>query len=215
MTIFLYGRFCIALLAISTLGACTSSFLPKQRPPPTLYTLDDASFDSSTTEPTPDASAPSLIVSTPTAAAGYGTSRIAYVQRSHEIAYFALNQWVDTPSHMLTPLMVHAIERTGVFRAVLSAPTTASTRLRLDTELVRLQQDFSLAPSQVQLTLRAVVIDTKTRNIIARREFNARVEASSADPYAGINAAQIATTQVLSELAKFCAETARESRADP
>ena len=133
---------------------------------------------------------------------------IVYVQRAHEIEHFALNQWVDTPSHMLAPLIVRAIERSGGFEAVLRAPTAATGRLRLDTELVRLQQDFSVAPSQVRLTLRAVLVDVATRSVVGRREFDTRVATISDDPYGRVSAAQAATQQVLTELAAFCAAAA-------
>ena len=203
-------RAAATLLALSLLGGCASSLLPKPAPPPALYTLDDGGSGAASAAPlpAPGASAPTLIVNAPRAAAGFGTSRIVYVRRAHEIEYFALSRWVDTPSHMLTPLMARAIERTGAFRAVVSAPTAASGRFRLDTELVRLLQDFSAAPSRVRFTLSAVLIDTATRSVVARREFDASVASSSEDPYGGVSAAQEATQRVLAELAAFCAEAA-------
>ena len=198
----------IALLTLSLLSGCVSSLLPKPTATPALFTLDDNAPVAAAAVPAPGASAPTLVVNAPKAAAGFGTSHIVYVRRMHEIEYFALNQWVDTPSNMLVPLMAHAVERTGAFRAVLSAPTAATGRFRLDSELVRLQQDFSVVPSQVRFTLRAVLIDTASRSVVARREFDARVASKSDDPYGGVTAAQEATQRVLVDLATFCAEAA-------
>ena len=109
---------------------------------------------------------------------------------------------------MLTPLIVRAVERTGKFQAVLATPTAASSRFRLDTEIIRLQQDFSSAPSRVRLTLRAVLIDTATKAVVARREFDHSVASISEDTYGGVIAAQAVTQRVLAELAEFCAEAA-------
>jgi cholesterol transport system auxiliary component len=86
------------------------------------------------------------------------------------------------------------------------APSAASGALRLETELIRLQQDFGTRPSHVRLTLRAVLLDTATRQAVAWREFDEIVPASSDDPVAGVAAAHQATQRVLAALATFCAD---------
>jgi len=190
------------------LGGCASALFPQPAPPPMRFTLADDTRPADVqapSAPSPAASGPTLIVSVPRAAAGFDTSKIVYLRRPLEIEYFAYSQWVETPPNMLAPLMVRAIERTGAFHAVLRAPTSATGQLRLDTELIRIQQDFSARPSHVTLTLRAVLIDTATREVVASREFDANVQSPSDDPYGGVIAAQRATGQVLAELAAFCA----------
>ena len=209
----LCGRFVAACITLSLLGGC-SSLLPTPAVPPSLFTLDDGSLALvSPARVSVPVSAPSvapatLIINTPKAAAGYGTSHIVYARRTQEIEYFAFSLWVDTPAQMLTPLIVRAVERTGAFQAVVAAPTSASSRFRLDTEIIRLQQDFSVAPSRVRLTVRAVLIDTSTKAVVARREFDASVASTSEDTYGGVIAAQAVTQRVLTELAGFCAEVA-------
>ena len=76
--------------------------------------------------------------------------------------------------------------------------------MRLETELIRLQQDFGTRPSQVRLTLRAVLLDTATRQVVAWREFDESVPAAGDDPVAGAAAAHQATQRVLAALAAFC-----------
>ena len=203
------GPFVVTCMALLLLGGC-SSLLPTPAAPPSLFTLDDGTSApaSPTSRPAPNAALATLIINTPKAAAGYGTSHIVYARRTHEIEYFAFSLWVDTPAQMLTPLIVRAVERTGAFQAVLAAPTAASSRFRLDTEIIRLQQDFSTSPSRVRLTLRAVLIDTTTKAVVARREVDASVASRSEDTYGGVIAAQTVTQRVLTELATFCAEVA-------
>jgi len=206
-------RIGVALLASSLgassglglLGGCATSLLPQAPPPPALFVLDDAR--PAPVQPArPAAAAPTLIVSVPRAAAGFDTRHIVYLRRAHEIEFFAHSQWVDTPAQMLTPLVTRAVEYSGAFKAVLSAPTTALGELRLDTEIVRLQQEFTEVPSRVRLTLRAVLLDTATRRVVALREFDASVPAASDDPAGGVAAARLAVQRVLGELAAFCAE---------
>ncbi|SCK58162.1 cholesterol transport system auxiliary component [Variovorax sp. HW608] len=198
----------IAALLSALLGACARSLLPEPAASPTLFALSGESEASAATAG-PVAPTRTLIVDLPRATPGFESSQIAYVRRPYEIEYFAHNQWVDTPSNMLAPQMVRAIGGTGAFHAVLGTPTSAVGQFRLETEIVRLQQDFSTTPSHVRLTLRAALIDTATRKVVASREFDARVDAPTEDPYGGVIAAQRAASQVMAELALFCAASVR------
>jgi len=201
---------CAALWAgaalIGQLAGC-GSLLPKPPRAPAQFALDDATPAALPTK-APAATATTLLVAAPRAAAGFDTRNIVYVRQAHEIEAFAYSQWVDTPAQMLAPLIVNAIERTAAFRAVLRAPTAASAELRLDTELIRLQHDFTVTPSRVRLTLRAVLVETATRRVVAWREFDASVASASEDPYGGVLAANEAARQVLAELSAFCARNA-------
>lgn len=156
---------------------------------------------------TPDATRPTLLVNPPHAASGFDSQRIIYVRAAHQLEYFAHSEWIDTPARMLAPLIVSAVETRGGFRAVVLLPSAASGDLRLDTEILRLRQDFTSTPSQVRFTLRAYLEDNATRRVLATREFDASVAAASEDPYGGVVAANQAVQRVLQQLADFCAET--------
>ena len=86
--------------------------------------------------------------------------------------------------------------------------TAAVGDMRLDTEILRLQQNFDGQPSRVRFTLRATMVNNVTRAVLALREFDATVAAASDDPYGGVVAANRAVQTVLEQLAGFCAETA-------
>ena len=203
----------IAGLAVLALGAC-SLLRPTTAPAPTFYSLDNArgaapvpaTAAAPTTAPT---TAPTLIINPPHAAAGFDSSRIIYVRETHQLEYFAHSEWVDPPARMLAPLLVAAVESTGTFRAVVLTPSAAVGDLRLDTEIVRLQHEFQPQPSRVRFTLRAYLVDDRTRRVLAWREFDATVPAASEDPYGGVVAANRAVQTVLENLSAFCAETAR------
>ena len=109
---------------------------------------------------------------------------------------------------MLAPLIVHALESTGAFRAVLLTPIVAEADLRLDTELLRLQQDFTVSPSRVRLTLRAVLVEAATRRVVAWREFESNVASPREDAYGGVRAANQAVATLLAEMAAFVARAA-------
>lgn len=143
-----------------------------------------------------------LAVSMPSAAPGFDTPQIAYQRLPHELEYFATHRWADTPPRMLRTLLTEALE--PVFSAIVAAPGMVSADIRLDTELVRLQQNFTAKPSRIELTLRAQLIDVKNKRVIAVKLFNEVENAASDDAYGGVIAANSALQRVLSQLAEFC-----------
>jgi cholesterol transport system auxiliary component len=133
---------------------------------------------------------------------------MAYVTRPYELNFFARHQWVDAPARMLAPLLTDALERGGRFDAMPSGERAAPA-LRLETEVVVLQQEFSAHPSQVRFTLRVRLVDLVKRRVLASSTFEAVEAAASDDPYGGVVAANRAVGRVLDEVATWCAENAR------
>ena len=211
-----------ALLWAALLGTgCAGGLLPKPAAAPARYTLGDgirgpglaASQAASTSPPPPGA--PSIVVALPNAAPGFDSTRMVYLRQPQALHAYAFAEWVDTPARLLLPLMVQAVQQTRAFRAVLQAPSSATGAMRLETELLRLQHDHTLAPSEVRLSLRAVLLDTATRQPLATREFDARVPAPSDSPAGCVAAAATATRQVLAELATYVATFASGTRREP
>ncbi|MCY7304828.1 MAG: ABC-type transport auxiliary lipoprotein family protein [Rhodoferax sp.] len=187
---------------------------PKNAVAPAFYSLDAAGASTAAALP-PPASAPTLLVAPTRAAAGFDSPRIIYTREPHAIAYFAHSEWVDTPARMLGALLVSAMERNGAFRAVSITSGAAAGDLRLDTELVRLQHEFQLQPSRVRFTLRATLVEDRTRRVLGWREIDSVVESASQDPYGGVVAANAAVQRALQELSAFCIETLRQRPSTP
>jgi len=195
---------CLMLLLVSS--GCASGLFPKPQAQATLLALEDHGLSAGSTA---RAALPlTLVVEVPRAAAGYDTRNMAYLRRAHEIEYFAVHQWVDTPAQMLAPLMTQALRRSGVVRAAVLAPTAAVGELRLESELVRLQQDFRHTPSQVRLTVRVLLVHAPTRRALAWRELDVSTVSASEDPYGGAVAASAAVTRLLQQLVTFVDEAA-------
>jgi cholesterol transport system auxiliary component len=145
-----------------------------------------------------------LAVSMPRARPGFDTTRMASLRQPHELSYFAVNRWADTPSRMLEPLLAQALEQTGSFRATVQASGAVPADIRLDTELIRLQQDFWTQPGRVQLTLRAQLIDVVGKRVIAVKLFDEAENATGDDAYGGVIAANRVAQRMLGQLADFC-----------
>lgn len=207
-------RLCAAGLFLTLAGGC-GALSPTTTPQPSFYALDNARIEARAATLPPAAApqtAPTLIVNPPHAASGITSQRIIYVREAHKLEYFAHSEWVDPPARMLAPLIVAALENSGAFRAVVLAPSVAAGDLRLDTEIIRLQHEFHTQPSRVRFTLRAYLVEDKTRRVLAWREFDAAVPAASENPYGGVVAANQAVQTVLASLSDFCAEVARSAR---
>jgi cholesterol transport system auxiliary component len=145
-----------------------------------------------------------LEVGAPRAWPGFDTPQMVYVRQPYELNYFVSNRWADTPSRMLGPLLALALEQTGSFRAVAQTPSAVPADLRVDTELIRLQQNFGTRPSRVELTLRAELIDVRAKRVLVTRLFEETENAPTDDAYGGVTAANLALRRMLEQLVDFC-----------
>jgi cholesterol transport system auxiliary component len=148
-----------------------------------------------------------LLVSMPKAAPGFNTPAQVYIRTPYQLEYYGKSQWVDTPARMLLPLLVLHLEATGQFKAVLSAMTsTFASELRLDTEIVRLQQEFLTYPSQVRIVLRAQLLDMEARQVLATRVFETTENARGENAEGGMLATNRAVARLLKKLTAFIVE---------
>lgn len=147
-----------------------------------------------------------LAVSMPRALPGFDTPQMAYVQQPYELDYFVTSRWADTPARMLGPIIVQAVQQTQSFRAVVQTADAIPAEVRLDVELVRLQQDFTARPSRVRLTLRAQLIDVHDQRVLAVQQFDEYENASSENAYGGVTAANRLVHRELAKLTEFCVD---------
>lgn len=52
----------------------------------------------------------------------YNTTRMAYTDKPYQVAYFGQNEWAETPSQMLQPLIMQTLQNTHHYHAVVSPP---------------------------------------------------------------------------------------------
>jgi cholesterol transport system auxiliary component len=149
-----------------------------------------------------------LLVFPPQTESIYDTTQMVYRERPHQIAYFGQNEWADTPSHMIQPLLVKALENTGYFRAVLTPPYTGGYTHALRTEILELTQDFTAEPATLLLSLRLQLTDAPAARVLATKEISLREPMQQKTPHAGVAAANEATAKALREVAAFVLEKA-------
>jgi cholesterol transport system auxiliary component len=111
--------------------------------------------------------------------------------------------WADTPARMLAPLLLESLQQSGQFRAVLLAPSAAKAGLRLDTTILRLQQDYLHVPSSVRFNMHVTLMDNRTREVLAWRNVDVVRNARSEDAAGGALAAQTAVQEGLRQVTAF------------
>lgn len=144
-----------------------------------------------------------LLVNVSKTAPGFDSRNIAYTSAPPKLDYYRDSVWSDTPANMLQPILVQAFERTGAFKAVVAPPAPGLADVRVDVDVVRLQQEFMTRPSQVRIVARLKVVDMKTRHVLDTRLFEAVAPAPSDDAAGAAQAAGVALERLLSEMLPF------------
>lgn len=149
------------------------------------------------------ASRTSILVTAPEAVSLYRTDQMFYIKKPYEIGAFAHNAWIDPPADMLFPLIVQSLEQSGYFYAVASSTSSEQTNYRLDTQLLKLQQNFLKKPSTLDFAVKIVLTDNHENRVIASRVINQQIPCSSETPYGGVIAANRATMIFTTQLTDF------------
>ncbi len=196
-----YGYFpnlCV-IISAGFLSSC-SFFSPVKVEEPTQYVLDRAPLD----VPTKRWHDGTLFVQAPDTVQAYNTTQMAYTIKPHQIAYFSKNQWVETPSQMLQPLLVRTLQNTHHFRAVVTVPFTGNYHYSLNTQIIKLEQDFTRCPARLEMVVSAQLINAATNHVIASQLFSEQQPMEQRNPYAGVFAANHAIENILRRIAEFC-----------
>lgn len=144
-----------------------------------------------------------LFVADTTAQAGYDSDQLIYTQCPYQLKAYSRNRWVAPPQEMLSTLIAQSMRNTCYFKAVVTAPYAGLNHFRLETKLVKLQQEFYECPSRVRMVLHAVLIETKCRETLGEKVFEVVVLAPQNNPYGGVIAANKATQIIMDQLAQF------------
>jgi cholesterol transport system auxiliary component len=216
----------LGLIIISTvfINGC-SNLIPKPSALPSFYILNGVNVADRTEankalvrhDAQPELSKLKLVTATlrvnsSTASAGFDSARMVYSRVLYKLEYFAHNEWIDTPARMLTPLIVNTLKDKSLFSAVTLAASTADSSYSLDTQIIRLQQQFFSPPSSERLTVSATLIDNVKHKVVFVHELDVVVMAKTDTPYGGVIAANEAVDTMLTELVRLCNEAVQHDQ---
>lgn len=134
---------------------------------------------------------------------GYDTSAMVYMVTPYELNAYSQSQWVAPPAQMLTTVIASSLRRTNFFAAVITPPFSGVTSYRLDTQLIKLQQEFLLPTSQEHLTLLVTLINNSSNRVLATKQFDIVLPTQENNPYGGVLAANKAAAQLSAQIASF------------
>lgn len=186
-------------LMVLLLGACSLPFARSPAVADKVYLLEWS-------DPAPAAlnpRGPSLWMRPLTAAAGFEDPDMVYVRRPLQLEHYAHHRWADAPARMLEPLLLQALEDSGLFSSVAGPEESVRSDLRLDGKLLYLRQVFSGGDSEMQLALRVSLVDTRRLRLVASRVFSITQPVTGDTPYDAAQAANRAVARLLSALRRW------------
>jgi cholesterol transport system auxiliary component len=193
----------LLLSAVCWLAAGGCTLLPNgEAQPVRTYVL---TLEPSASNPWPSCASSNgaLLVTLPREQAGFNTTGIAYLQRPHEIKYYAYNEWAEPPSRLLVPLLVQGMEKTNCWVTVAQPATAVRADYRLDTEILNWQQEFVSDSSRVRLSVKAQLVDTQKREVLSARRFEIVEAAPTDDAYGAVVGMNRAAARLLKEIAEW------------
>lgn len=186
-------------LAMVLLAGCLS--VPRETPAPIhTFLLNPEQPEGTASRTREMAGGLVLLLNMPQARPGFETARMAYVRRPHELAYYAIHQWADSPARMLRSFVMQELERTMEGWAVAAMPSPVRGDYRLDVDQVLLVQEFLQQPSRVRFAIRAQLFKLPDHQIVGTKEFEAVEPAQSEDAYGGVIAANRTAGRVVADL---------------
>lgn len=180
---------------ITCLIACS----PIKTPLSIQHQLSAFSFQQKTKHP----KVVSILVTPPEATAGYQTEQMRYIKKPFTLESFSKNSWVNPPASMLYPLLVQSLQNSGYFKAVLSSGYAAPIDYRIDTQLLRLQQNFIKKPSILEFAAKVVLTETQHNIIKASHIFRIEIPCPTETPQGGVIAANKASTIFTAQVTDF------------
>lgn len=187
------------LMTVLSLSAC-SLFGPVQTPDDHRYLINamPVSF-----KPVKTSSA-IVLVAQPEAAYIYNTTGMAYTAKPYQVSYYSQNEWAATPSQMMLPLLAQSLEKTGAFRAVVVAPYLGKTDYTINTQIIRIQQNYiNPQAGYFELVVQVEVVRVATGHTVATRQFSVKEPIGQASPYNGVIAANAAMAKLLLQVGRF------------
>jgi cholesterol transport system auxiliary component len=193
----------LAALCLSALAACAP--LRPQTEEKVTAVLDQLPVEL----PKGRTRAAALLVLTPDSQATFETTRMAYMEMPHLIAYFSRHEWVAPPSQMLQPLLLKMLDRAHYFSTVMIPPYAGQYGYVLQIRIQELIQDFTSDPPLVRLALHVQLNSGMSDRVLASREITLHEAMRERTPMAGVEAANLAVAKALRQLAVFLLETTR------
>jgi cholesterol transport system auxiliary component len=133
----------------------------------------------------------------------FNTTQMAYSMWPYQVAYFAQNEWAETPSQMLQPLIVETLTSSHYYKAVVTSGYLGHSDYALYTQILDLYDDFTFTPATLDLTVRAQLVRVDNNQVVATKVISIQEPLVTDKPFSGVVAANMATAEMLRRLTSF------------
>jgi len=197
----------VAITAVALLAGCVD--VPGTGPAPDLFNLTPKS----TFPPDLPQITTQLVVEEPLASGGLDSARIALSPSLTELKYFAKARWVERAPKMIQTLLVESFENTGRIVAVSRQAIGLRSDFNLKSELREFQAEYlngNVVP-QIRVRLNVKIVKQPRLSIIASRNFERLVPATSDSMPAIVAAFDEALGKVLRQTVEWSMKTIAEN----
>jgi len=192
--------------ALAALGGCNT--LTNTGPRFDFFVIEDLRPGT----PAADAGAPrlgrTLLLTGGPSQALYESDRIVFTRDGASRSYYQYSNWSERPTRRILSLAEARLAHRGRFDAV--AQTLAGVRgdLVLSLRLDALLHDDTTAPGTLRVAVSGELVDWRSRTLVARRSFSQDAPVPSRDARGAAQAANVAVTALLDELAAWAEASA-------
>ncbi|MBA3660579.1 MAG: membrane integrity-associated transporter subunit PqiC [Gammaproteobacteria bacterium] len=141
-----------------------------------------------------------LLVMKPDTVSAYDTKEMAYTRKPFEVNFYTQSHWVERPEEMLQPLIVDTLQRTHYFHAIVSPPFSGRYNYILNTQILKLEQDFTQTPAILKFYIRTQLTKASSNRILNISVYKIEQPIQACSAYSGVIAANIATVRFLRAL---------------
>ncbi len=189
---------CLLLAAAALLASCMSISVGNEGSPHMQLRLTDAAAAPTARRAQPLVA--SLLIQPLPADALTDTVSIAYARRDNEFALYQFASWTERPVRQVPRLLQRRLEQRGIAGAVglLGEPLRADWLLTVAVQT--LHHDATTTPGAGRLALTVELFDRRSRNRVARRQFEASVATDRQDAPAAAAAMSKAVGLAFDEL---------------
>jgi len=149
-----------------------------------------------------------LLVGSSTMPGLYDSDRMVFSADGRSRSYFQFGYWSERPAQALLVLAEARLVQSKRLREVASSTSGVRGDLLLSLRLDELYLDASVAPGQVKLIVTAELIDWRSRQMLARRNFAQAAPVTTRDAGGLAEAAAQAVGVTLGDMAAWVATSA-------
>ncbi len=127
------------------------------------------------------------------------SSDMYYVEDKNKIYAYSLAQWAKTPNRTVSSEYFKMLRELKIFKAVLDSKSRTKTTLILESKLEDYMQyfEYNFSKSYVIVSINLTLVDAVTSKVIATKVFKSKVDVNSMDAEGGVEAFNIALSEVL------------------